>query len=148
MIVCQNAFYLIGCINTSCMNWSLKYIYFYASKNEGSLKGGTIFGEMSVKKTSNTQRDDGCKSFWILISSSFHRFPVSFLPVGPSFYFCTKFKISLRNNLLTTTWFRPFTLLSYLCAIIIFRRKNLLFSTTLFLTFLILKQGHYCQEAL
>ena len=32
------------------MNRSLKYIYFYASKNEGSLKGGTIFGEMSVKK--------------------------------------------------------------------------------------------------
>ena len=32
------------------MNWNLKYIYFYASKNEGSLKGGTIFWEMSVKK--------------------------------------------------------------------------------------------------
>ena len=32
------------------MNRSLKYIYFYASKNEGSLKEGSIFGEMSVKK--------------------------------------------------------------------------------------------------
>ena len=73
---------------------------------------------------------------------------MSILPVGHTFYFCTEFKISLRNNLLITKWFCPFTLLFYLCAIIIFRRKNLLFSTTLFLTFLILKQGHYFQEAL
>ena len=137
MIVCQNAFYRIGCINTSCMNWSLKFIYFYASKNEGPLNGGTIFGEMSVKKTSNTHRDDVCKSFWILISSSFDRFPVSILPVGRTFSFCTKFKISLRNNLLTTKWFCPFTLLFPL-------RDNYI----QFLTFLTLKQGQYCQETL
>ena len=47
------------------------------------------------------------------------------LPVGRTFYFCTKFKISPRNNLLTTKWFGPFTLLFYLFAIFIFRRQKL-----------------------